>query len=69
MTQWIIDILRAADVVCNLIFYFWFLFYVVYAFRHEAFPVLAWYWNLIFGIALLGMVFIPSKSTLYLLFK
>ena len=53
MTQWIIDILRAADVVCNLIFYFWFLFYVVYTFRHEAFPVLAWYWNLIFGIALL----------------
>jgi hypothetical protein len=63
MNIWLLDIIRSADLVCNVLFFVltWIAAGLISKGKKtEITPIMAWIWL----ACLVGVVFIPSKATL-----
>jgi hypothetical protein len=69
MKAWLIDIIRAIDILSNIVFWFWSTYYAMHALKFHTVPVLRLRWRLMYAAAVLGVLFIPSKATLEILIK
>ena len=69
MIYWLIDIIRAADGIVNVVFIIWSGYYLAHMIKFGTIPVPKMRYRVIYALSIFGVLFIPSKETLEILLK
>ncbi|MDO5058607.1 MAG: hypothetical protein Q4D82_01540 [Neisseria sp.] len=67
MKLWLISIIVSINALCNFVLWFWICYFSLHAIRKDSIPIIKGFWRWSMIIALLGVLFIPSKEALNVL--